>query len=130
MRDEAVFEDKEFWKSLAPGPEPTLIVSGSLDYQQETRKALIGKERKQFDDPFPTKSRLATRKFFSLNMTIYLIDAATGEPVFSREFKETQGSQNPNQTPEFAFSDLIHDVKEKLFRRVLGTERIQERYLI
>lgn len=127
---EEVFEDRDFWKTLVQNPESTLVITGSLEYKSETRKALIGKERKQFDDPFPNRSRLATRKFFTLSMTLYFINAATGEQVFKRDFKETQGSDNPNQTAQFAFTDLLHDIKDKLLRRVAGGERVQERYLI
>ena len=128
--DEAAFEDDAFWKDLVGDTGGALVITGSLDYTQETRKALVGKERKPYDDPFPDRSRLATRKFFTLNMSVFFINVEAGEILFQRDFKETQGSDNPNQTAQFAFTDLLHDVKEKILRRISGGERVQERYLI
>ena len=124
------FENKDFWKTLTPEPEGILYFSGKIEYTQEIRKALIGKAKKQFEDPFPSPQKLATRKFYTLQMDIYLIDAKTGNAVYQKNFKESQSYTNPNQTGYFAFFDLMLRVKDKLFRQVLGGERIQERYLI
>ena len=130
IENEENFENSDFWKTLTPASAGTLYFSGTIEYTQETRKALIGKAKKQFEDPFPSPRKLATRKFYTLDMNVYLIDARTGEPIFQRNFKESQSYTNPNQTGYFAFFDLMNRVKDKLFRQVLGGERIQERYLI
>ena len=130
IEKDEIFENSDFWKTLAPESEGTLYFSGIIEYTQETRKALIGKAKKQFEDPFPSPQKMATRKFYNLEMDIYLIDAKTGNTVYQRNFKESQSYTNPNQTGYFAFFDLMLKVKDKLFRQVLGGERIQERYLI
>lgn len=130
LDSEEIFEEADFWKSLLPDAQKTLFVAGTMEYTQETRKALVGKEKKQFDDPFPTKPTLSTRKFFTLKLSVFFKDAVSGKTLYSREFNETQASQNPNQTAYFAFFDLMHKVKEKLFRQTLGGVLVQERYLI
>jgi hypothetical protein len=127
---EEKFTSSTFWKNLQEESTGKLYMTGSAEYTQETRKALLKKAKKRYEDPFPSQSRLEERKFFSLNLNLYLIDAQTGEPLYTREFKETKAYDNPNQTAYFAFFDLVQQVKEKLLRTVLGAEQIQERYLI
>ncbi len=130
LPDESVFEDQEFWKNLAPDRKKSLFFAGTAEFSQETRKALIAREKKRFEEPFPARQTLETRKFFSLNMHIHIFSSETGSAVFEREFKETRAYTNPNQTAHFAFFDLAYEIKEKLFRAISGGERIQERYLI
>ena len=105
-------------------------MTGSAEYTEETRKALLKKAKKRYEDPFPSQSRLEERKFFTLNVNLFLIDAQSGDALYKREFKETKAYDNPNQTAYFAFFDLVQQVKEKLLRTVLGAEQLQERYLI
>jgi hypothetical protein len=59
-----------------------------------------------------------------------MIDAKTGEILYTRNFKQTKHYINPNQTAYFAFFDLIQIVKTKLFQAFLGEELLQERYLL
>lgn len=128
--EEDLFSSAEFWQGQSGESEGKLFLTGSAEYTEETRKALLKKAKKRYEDPFPTESRLEERKFYTLNLALYLIDAQTGKPLYEREFKETKAYQNPNQTAYFAFFDLILQVRDKLLRAVLGTEQIQERYLI
>lgn len=130
IKDEAALENEEFWQNLALSTEKAILISGSVEYSHETRKALIGKEKKQFEDPFPSSRELTARKFYTLTLDLYLIDSETGKTLFNQEFKETKSYSNPNQTSYFAFFDLTYMVKEKLFRILFGSERVQERYLI
>ena len=127
---EEQFESPEYWQSLEADSEGNLYITGSAQYTEETRKALIKQARRRFEDPFPDPAKLEQRKFYNLNLDLYIIDAKTGTPVFKREFKETKSYTNPNQTGYNAFFDLILQVKEKLFRSVLGEGRLEERYLI
>jgi hypothetical protein len=128
--DEESFQDKEFWKTLPLKNAKSVIFSGTADYSQETRKALISKDKQEFEDPFPSQERLATRKFYTLKMNIRIINAETGEVTYTQDFKESKSYTNPNQTAYFALFDLAFLVKEKLFREIMGGERFQQRYLI
>jgi len=130
FENEEVFHNKEFWQALFSDLKGAVLFTGSLEYTQETRKAIKSIEKRQFETPFPEESRIDARKFYSLNLRIYLIDAQTGEALYERDFKESKSYKNPNQTAHFAFVDLIQAVKDKLFRQLLGEEQVQERYLI
>lgn len=127
---EELFENEEFWKNLSQGATDTLLFAGSVQYMEETRKALLKKEKKRFEDPFPEQTRLAQRKFYTLEADLYFIDAHSGKTLYKRTYKETQSYKNPNQTAYFAFFDLLQTLKDKLLRNLLGTEQVQERYLI
>ncbi len=130
LENEALFESSDFWKNQERESENTLFLTGTAQYTAETRKALLKRAKKRYEDPFPTEARLEQRRFFTFNMTLFLIDAKSGEPVYKRDFKETQNYDNPNQTSYFAFFDLIQQIQEKLLRSVLGLEQVQERYLV
>ncbi len=130
VSDEESFEDQKFWKTLPIEMQKSVIFSGTAEYSQETRKALISKDKDQFEDPFPSQERLATRKFYTLQMNIRIINSETGDVTYSQDFKESKSYTNPNQTAYFALFDLAYLVKEKLFREIMGGERFQQRYLL
>lgn len=130
IEDENIFTKDSYWKDSAKKAEKTLFLTGSAQYTEEIRKAILDTKRTKHEGPFDAERKLAERKFYTLNLDLYLIDAETGKTIYSREFKETQGYQNPNQTAYFAFFDLIQRAKDKLLRSVTGGEKIQERYII
>lgn len=129
INEEIIIKDKDFWKNQASS-QKALYLTGIAEYKEEIRKALLRQEKRQFEDPFSSTPKLAERKFFSMALDLYLIDSESGEIVYHRQFKENHFSQNKNQTAYFAFFALIQKIKQKLFRQLLGGERIQERYLI
>lgn len=130
LTSEDIFEDESFWKDITTELEEAIILTGSVEYKSEIRKALVDEEKRQFEDPFPRRSGLEERRFYTLFFDLYMIDAKTGEILYTRNFKQTKHYLNPNQTAYFAFFDLIQIVKTKLFQAFLGEELLQERYLI
>jgi hypothetical protein len=127
---EESFDQAGFWTDIPTENEHAIIFTGTIDYRSEVRKALVDRERRQFEDPFPDKTGLEERKFFTLFFNLYLIDSKSGETLYQKNFKETRNYQNPNQTAYFAYFDLIQTVKDKLFQAFLAEELLQERYLI
>jgi hypothetical protein len=127
---EEIFEDVNFWKNLSQDGEKAVYFTGAIQYSEETRKALLRKEKRKFEDPFEPEPMLTQIKFYNLQAQLYLIDAGSGEVLYKKDFKESRSYKNPNQTAQFALFDLIIALKDKLFRNILGAERYQERYLI
>ena len=130
LEKEELFQDRDFWKSLFPDQEGTVILTGNASYTQEIRKAILETRKKRDEDFYSRSQAIEERRFYTLDLSLYLIDTTTGEALYTRTFKETQGYNNPNQTVPFAFFDLVEKVKGKLFQNLLGGVRIQERYLI
>lgn len=130
LSGENIFDDPQYWKSFFPEHKEALLLTGSVSYEEEVRKALVKQEKKRFEDPFPAEKALAKRTFYTLTLDLYMIDNQTGAIIHKKNFKETRSYQNPNQTAYFAFFDLIQDVRDKLFGTLLGGERVQQRYLI
>ena len=129
--EEDPFKNEAFWKNLLPTRKDALLFTGGAQYIEEIRKAILQEKTERFEDPFISKKRgLAERRFYTLNIDLYIIDAKTGKTLYTRNFKESKGYQNPKQTAPFAFFDLIQRVKAKFFRNILGEASIQERYLI
>lgn len=129
--NEDLFSDKGFWKEINGISKKALFLTGSANYSEEIRKAILEEKRSErFEGPFNPEKKLAERKFYTINLNLYLIKAQTGEIVYKRSFKESKGYRNPNQTAYFAFFDLIQRIKDKLFRNILGGKKIEERYLI
>ena len=129
-QSEDVFQDKSFWQKVLPDKKATLLFTGNLEYTEEIRKAIKSAKKRQFEQPFPEESRIEERRFYSLSLRIFFIDSQSGEALYTRSFKESKAYKNPNQTAYFAFYDMLVNVRDKLFRQILGEEQTQERYLI
>jgi hypothetical protein len=129
--EEEPFKNEAFWKNLLPDREKAILFTGDVQYTEEIRKAILQKQDDRFEDPFVTKKRsLAERRFYTLNLDLYIIEAKTGKVLYKRNFKESKGFENPKQTAPFAFFELIQKVKAKFFRNILSEASFQERYLI
>jgi hypothetical protein len=129
--EEEPFKNEAFWKNLLPAQKDAILFTGGAEYTEEIRKAILQEKRDRFEDPFISKKKgLAERRFYTLNIDLYIIDAKTGKTLYTRNFKESKGYQNPKQTAAFAFFDLIQRVKAKFLRNILGEASVQERYLI
>ncbi|UCE22106.1 MAG: hypothetical protein JSV46_07815 [Candidatus Aminicenantes bacterium] len=129
LSTEEIFKDKDFWKNIQPDSQETVLFTGTVDYLEEVRKAIV-QTKKKADDTFQKDKAIEERRFYTLTLVFYMIDAQTGELLYTKDFKETQGYRNPNQTAAFAFFDLADTVRSKFFSNVLGTVKIQQRYLI
>jgi hypothetical protein len=130
MPNEDVFQDKQFWQNVIPDKKGALLFTGSLEYTEEVRKAIKPASKRRFEEPFPEESRIEERRFYSLSLHLYLIDAQSGEVAYERLLKESKTHRNPNQTGYFAFFDMMLTVRDKLFRQILAERQTQERYLI
>ena len=130
LEKEELIQDISFWQNLLPAAEDTAIVTGVVEYNQEVRKAILETKKKGSEATFRRDQAIEERRFYTLNLDLYIIDTKTGELAFSTSFKESQGYENPNQTGPFAFFDLIERVKNKFLGSILGGVRAQQRYLI
>ena len=130
LDNEAVFKQPEFWKTLSAGQGRLLFISGKANLEKETRKAVLSRPGNPREAEFSPQRAIAERTVFTLEASIYMIRADTGEIVLSRDFKETRAYTNPKQRADFAFSDHVQRIKQKLFRPILSEERIEERYLL
>jgi hypothetical protein len=127
---EEVFSDKKFWKKASSNNQEGALLTGSAQYTEEVRKAILERKKGRFEDPFPNERALAERRFYTLSLDLYFIAPQTGEVLFQNSFKESKGYDNPKQTARFAFFDLIQRIKRKLFRAILDEGKLQERYII
>jgi hypothetical protein len=124
------FENIEFWKSFIPDTAGTLVFTGSIEYTEEVRKALIDSGKRRFETPFPAESRMYQRKFYTINLDLYLIETKTGRSIYKKTIKETKAYTNPNQSASYAFYELMKKAKDRFLRDLTGGQRLQERYLI
>ena len=123
-------EDEAAWKEKGAGHPQALFLTGVVRLTSEVRKAINENER-EVDGPFKkTGSGLSERRLYTLNMTLGLVDAGTGRPVFRKDYKEVRTYLVTKQPAEFAFYELAERVRLKFFRTILGAERVQERYLL
>ncbi len=131
LESEEAFKKPEYWRALAAGSSKSLFLTGRASFTQETRKAILARPARSLqEESLSPRSGLDERRIFTLDVSLYLIKAETGEPLLQRDFKETKSYTNLNQRADFAFYDLIQRVKAKLFRLALGQERVQNRYLL
>ena len=129
--EEEPFKNETFWKNLLPDRKEAILFTGGVQYTEEIRKAILKKQKRRFEDPFdPEKRSLSERRFYTLDLDLYIIDAKTGKTLYKRNFKESKSFENPRQTAPFAFFELLQNIKTKFFRNILDTASFQERYLI
>ncbi len=130
MESEAVFQNPEFWKSLSQDSGSLLYFTGKADFSRETRKTVQSRPGDPWKDELTPQKSIAEQAVFVLDITIHIIDAASGEILLSKTYKESKTYASTKQRSEFALFELIQRVRQKLFRPILGEERIQERYLL
>jgi hypothetical protein len=130
LDSEELFKKASFWKDLLSDSKETILFTGIAEYTEEIRKAILQTKKKRSDDNFSRKEAVEERRFYTLNLSLYLIDSQTGETLYTQVFKETQGYKNPKQTGPFAFFDLAEKVKGKFFGQILSGARAQQRFLI
>jgi hypothetical protein len=131
LENEEVFKKQDLWKNLSSEQKQALFLTGKAQYTQETRKAILEKEKPIVDGPFKTEKKgLTERKIFTLELSLYLISAETGEALYQKDFKEMKSYESPKQTSQFVFYELIQRIKQKFFRTILGEGKSQERYLL
>jgi len=123
-------ENSDYWRNQSEQRSRLVFLTGCVSYREELHVGLSGQEKKQHETPFPEEPNLARRKFFALNIDIYLIEGHSGKILYSRSFNEKSFYKNLNQTASFAFFPLIQRVRNRLFRNILGESLLQERYLI
>jgi hypothetical protein len=130
LENEELFKNASFWKELLSGSQKTVLFTGIAEYTQEIRKAVLQTKKKRSDDTFSRDRAIEERRFYTLNLSLYLIDSQTGETLYTQTFKETQGYKNPKQIGPFAFFDLAEKAKGKFFSQILSGVRAQQRFLI
>ncbi|MGD2246568.1 MAG: hypothetical protein PVI11_08485 [Candidatus Aminicenantes bacterium] len=130
FENEQLFRDSTFWKNLQPDSQGAVFFTGIVEYNKEVRKAILETKKKGTEDPFSRDEAIEERRFYTLNLDLYIIDTQTGETIYSRTFKESQGYKNPKQTGPFAFYELTERVKQKFLTDIFGGSRRQQRYLI
>jgi hypothetical protein len=120
----------EAWKKAALGPSGALVLTGKAAFVQETRKALLSTDKRKFEDPFEPEKKWAERRNFELKLEVFLLKADTGEAFSQTTFQETRNYENIRQPADFAFHDLLDQIRPRLFRALFGSEKIQERFLL
>ncbi len=130
LDNEELLKNASFWKELLSGSQKTALFTGIAEYTEEIRKAIVRTKSKRSDDAFSRSGAVEERRFYTLNLSLYLIDSQTGETLYTQTFKETQGYKNPKQIGPFAFFDIAEKVKAKFFDQILGRVSTQQRYLI
>jgi len=124
------FSDPAAWRRSETADKDALVLTGKARLTQETRKALTEDAMKELDGPFAPEKKLVERRVVTLELTLVVLRAESGEALFRRAFKETKSYDNVKQPAAFVFFELLHQVKLKFLRAVLGESRVQDRYLI
>ena len=130
LDNEELFKNASFWRELLSDSQKTVLFTGIAEYTEEIRKAIIRTKKKRSDDTFSRSGAVEERRFYTLNLSLYLIDAQTGKTLYKQAFKETQGYKNPKQIGPFAFFDVAEKVKGKFFNQILSRVSAQQRFLI
>lgn len=130
LDNEELLKNASFWKELLSDSQKTALFTGIAEYTEEIRKAIVRTKSKRSDDAFSREGAVEERRFYTLQLSLFLIDSQTGETLYTQAFRETQSYKNPKQIGHFAFFDIAEKVKAKFFDQILGRLNTQQRYLI
>ncbi len=123
--------DTALWKGKGGAGEGALILTGKASFAQETRKALAGGDRRALDEgPFGPRNPWLEKRAFVFTLEIALLNPASGEAVFRKNYTDTLVSENLRQTAEFALHDLLGRVGPRIVHAFFGSSRPQERFLL
>lgn len=119
--------DRDFWRSAGAGARSAVFLFGTAALTEQAQKALKEDDLPK-DGPFKLEGHgLAERKRFVLIIGFALIDAATGETLWTSEVKETRISNEIVETPEFALAELLPPVRARLFLMLFGRSHADRR---
>ena len=126
----ARLDDPDFWRSAGAGHEGAVFLTGTVRLTGQTEKALR-RDSIPKDSPFKLTDRgLAERSRFKAVVECVMIPAARGDIAYRETYEETRSYDVAGQSAEIAFADLFDGIMPRIFRSLLGTERLQWRYLL
>lgn len=121
---------KAFWLEAAAGRDRAIILSGTVRFASQVRKAVVGKSV-PVDGPFKLAGRgLIEQLRWTLLVDVVVISGESGETLFSRTFREDRDYIELDKPADFAFSDCAAGFRGRLFPVLLGSPTVEERALL
>ena len=119
-----------FWRAEAAGRDRAVFLTGSVRLESQIRKALQDK-KVPFDSPFDvSRHGLIEQRRWTLAVDLTVISGVSGEPLFSKTFREDRNYIDLEKPAEFAFSELSARIRDALFPTLLGTPTVEKRTLL
>ena len=119
--------DRDFWRSAGAGAPSAVFLFATAALTEQAQKALKEDDLPK-DGPFKLEGHgFAERKRFVLTIGFALIEAATGETLWTTEVKETRISNEILEAPEFALAELLPAVRVRLFLMLFGRSAADRR---
>lgn len=123
-------DDPAFWKEAAAGRERAVVLAGAAGLVGQTRKALQ-KKALPADWPFKVDDRgFLEYRHYTFTVELALFSAGTGERLFHKSYREEKDYSDLEKPYEFAFSELAHRLRARLFPVLLGTSTAEARTLL
>ena len=119
-----------FWREAAAGRGRAVFLTGSVRLSTQIRKAVVGR-RIPVDGPFNLAGHaLVERRRWTLTVDVAVISGESGEPLYTKSFREDRDYIDLEKPADFAFSDLSAGFRNRLFSALLGTPTVEERSLL
>ena len=119
-----------FWRAEAAGRDRAVFLAGSVRLESQVRKALQDKNV-PVDSPFDVARRgLIEQRRWTLTVELAVISGESGEPLFSKTFREDRDYIDLEKPADFAFSELSAHFRDALFPILLGAPTIEKRTLL
>ncbi len=128
--DEAAGNDPAFWRRTAAGRGGAIFITGTASLAGQVRKALENKKL-PVDGPFKMDGRgLIEQRHWTLSVDLNIVSAATGEPIYKKTLREERDYIDLDKPADFAFSELVDRVRDRLLSLLLGKATTEERTLL
>jgi len=114
----------------AVGNARSLVLSGSVRFTTEVRKALRGK-RAPVEGPFKTtEPTLFEVRRWILDADVEILSGADGSTLWRKDYHEECEYEDLEKPADFAFSVLSARVRARLLPALLGTTTLETRALL
>jgi hypothetical protein len=113
-----VFKDPEFWKAQQiPVREASMVLAGIVDFSNREKSGLV---TERVTNPRTGLQRDLTtsrdRLQLILNVTLFLVDASSGQKLFQENFKEEEVYDDVSNVS----LPLFYDVFERMTPKIVG----------
>ncbi len=119
-----------FWREAAAGRGRSVILTGTVRLSSQVRKAVVDRHV-PVDGPFKAAGRALIEQLrWTLLVDVVVISGESGEPLFSRTFREDRDYLELDKPADFAFNDCSAGFRARLFPVLLGSPTVEERTLL
>ena len=112
---EALSHDRDFWRAIGERTDGDLILTGSLDFDIQDKS---GYRLEEYTSPFDGRTYyrqvLVEETGFEFDILMHVYDGATGELLYSDNFKDFQSFESDEADPLTGMFENLYSLEDRI----------------